>query len=82
MVLLVLGLVLLVLKYLGVAPVAGWDWWIVLSPFVLTIVWWWFADTSGYTRRKVDEKEEQRKLDRLNKGRKRMGLPPVDRNKR
>ena len=35
MYLLLLGLVLLGLKYLEVGPVAGWSWWWVLSPFAL-----------------------------------------------
>lgn len=74
---LLLGLALLLMKYQAWGPVAAWDWWLVLLPFGLAVVWWWFADYSGYTRRKVEEKEEQRKRDRINAGRKRMGLPPV-----
>lgn len=79
---LALGLALLIMKYLEVGPVAGWSWWIVLSPFAMAVVWWWFADKSGYTRRRVDQREEQRKADRINAGRKRMGLPPVKDTKR
>jgi len=71
------GLVLLLLKYLEVAPVAGWSWWIVLAPFGLAAAWWAWTDWSGYTRRKVLEKEDIRKEERINKGRTRMGLPPV-----
>jgi small Trp-rich protein len=79
MYLLVLGVVLLILKYLEVSPVASWDWWQVLLPFVLAMVWWWWADFSGYTRRKAMEKEDLRKQDRIDAGRKRLGLPPVKR---
>ena len=43
----------------------------------LAAVWWWVADMSGYTRRQAEKKMEQRKRDQLNKGRKRMGLPPL-----
>ena len=32
MILLGLGIVLLVLKYFEVAPVAAWSWWLVLLP--------------------------------------------------
>ncbi|MEN9886585.1 MAG: hypothetical protein RL758_1163 [Pseudomonadota bacterium] len=71
-----LGLVLMVLKYLGVAPVTEWSWWWVLSPFPMAMVWWWYADKSGYTRRKAAERDEQRKADRYNESRKRLGLPP------
>ncbi len=76
MYLLILGIVLLVLKYLAIEPVAQWSWWWVLAPFALTVVWWWLADQSGYTRRKAMEKEERRKAERVNESRKRLGMPP------
>ncbi|NIC43035.1 TIGR04438 family Trp-rich protein [Aquabacterium sp. A08] len=75
MYLLLLGVALLLLKYLAVGPVADWSWWWVLSPFALTLLWWWFADQSGYTRRKAMEKETQRKADRVEESRKRLGMP-------
>ena len=77
MYLLALGLLFVVAKYLGWMPVATWPWWWVLSPLGLAAVWWWVADMSGYTRRQAEKKMEQRKRDQLNKGRKRMGLPPL-----
>ena len=43
--------------------------------FALTVLWWAFADKTGYTRRKAMEKEAQRKLDRINESRKRLGMP-------
>jgi small Trp-rich protein len=46
-----LELFLLLLKYLEMAPVATWSWWIVLSPFGLAVVWWAWADWSGYTKK-------------------------------
>jgi small Trp-rich protein len=73
------GLVLLLLKYLELGPVAGWSWWVVLSPFVLAVFWWAWADSSGYTRRKQMEKMDQRKADRIEKQRKALGL---DRHRR
>ncbi len=76
MYLLMLGVVLMVLKYLDVSPVAEWSWWWVLSPFPLASLWWWYADKTGYTRRKATERDEQRKADRHNENRKRLGLPP------
>ena len=33
----VVGIVLLTLKIIGVEPVAGWSWWIVLSPLWIYI---------------------------------------------
>ena len=34
---LLLGIVGIALKYLEVAPVAGWPWWVVLAPFGLAL---------------------------------------------
>ncbi|MFZ5568283.1 MAG: TIGR04438 family Trp-rich protein [Pseudomonadota bacterium] len=69
-----LGIVLLLMKYLDIDPVMGWSWWVVLAPFALAVAWWTWADASGYTRRKAMEREDQRRLDRINKQRDAMGL--------
>jgi len=58
---LVLGIVLLVMKYLALGPVAQWSWWLVFVPFVLAVVWWTWADYSGYTKRKAMEREDKRR---------------------
>lgn len=59
-----LGIVLLLLKYLGVGPVADWSWWWTLTPFALAVAWWTWADASGYTKRKAMEREDQRVAER------------------
>lgn len=64
MYLLGLGLVLLLMKYAAMGPVADWSWWWVLSPFALAVVWWAWADNSGYTKRKAMEREDRRLKDR------------------
>lgn len=71
---LLIGIVALAMKYLEVEPVATWSWWIVLSPFGLAAVWWWYADASGYTKKKEVEKMEKRKHDRIEKSREAMGM--------
>jgi small Trp-rich protein len=76
MYLLGLGVVLLALKYLEIGPVALWSWWVVLAPFALAMAWWAWADSTGYTKRKVVEREERRKQARIDKSRDAMGLPP------
>lgn len=68
-----IGLLLLVLKYMGIAPVAGWSWTMVLSPFMVAVLWWWWADTTGYTKRKVMEREDARKQARIDKHKEAMG---------
>jgi small Trp-rich protein len=74
MYLLALGVILLALKYLEIGPVAAWSWWWVLSPFGLAVVWWAWADWSGYTKRKVVERENARKQARIDKSRQSLGI--------
>jgi small Trp-rich protein len=75
MLFLLLGLLGVGLKYIEVGMVAGWSWWIVLSPFAMAVAWWAWADSSGYTKRKVIEREEARKQARIDRQRSNMGLP-------
>ncbi|MBJ2158128.1 TIGR04438 family Trp-rich protein [Variovorax sp. IB41] len=75
MLFLLLGLLGLGLKYFEVGVVAGWSWWIVLSPFALAVAWWAWADSSGYTKRKVIERENRRKQARIDRQKANMGLP-------
>ena len=71
-----LGIVLMALKYLEFGAVAEWSWWVVLSPFALAVLWWTWADWSGYTKRKAIERENDRKQARIDKSRAAMGLKP------
>ena len=73
MYLLGLGLILLVMKYLEIGPVAAWDWWIVLVPFGLAVLWWAWADWSGYTKRQAMERENARRQARIDKNREALG---------
>jgi small Trp-rich protein len=74
MYLLGIGIVLVLLKYLGIAPVASWLWWWVLVPFALTVLWWAWADASGYTKRRAMDKVDKRRQDRLDKQKNALGL--------
>ena len=71
---LLLGILLILLKYLSVGPVAAWSWWWVLSPFAVALAWWAWADATGYTKRKAMEKMDQRKRDRINKHKEALGM--------
>ncbi|TSE34919.1 TIGR04438 family Trp-rich protein [Tepidimonas charontis] len=73
---LLVGVVLLALKWGGVEPVAGLDWGWVAAPFGAAVLWWWWADWSGYTQRKAMEKEAARKAKREAKARRALRLPP------
>jgi len=70
---LVLGVALLAMKYLEIGPVATWSWLVVFAPFVLAVAWWAWADATGYTKRKVMEKEDARRKERIDKNKEAMG---------
>lgn len=74
MYLLGLGIILLAMKYLEIGAVAAWDWWWVLSPFALAVVWWTWADWSGYTKRKAVERENAKKQARIDKSKEALGI--------
>lgn len=76
MYLLGLGLVLLVLKYLEIGPVATWDWWVIAVPFGLAVLWWAWADSSGYTKKKAMERDNARRQERIDRNREALGTLP------
>jgi small Trp-rich protein len=76
MLFLVLGIVLLAMKYLEIGPVAAWSWLWVLSPFGLAVAWWAWADWSGYTKKKAVQRENEKKQARIDKNRENIGLAP------
>ena len=71
-----LGIVLLVMKYLAIGAVAEWSWWVVLAPFGLAVAWWSWADWSGYTKKKVVQRENDKRQARINKSREKLGMAP------
>ena len=73
---LLIGIVAGALKYLEIGPFAPLAWWMVLSPFGMAMLWWWYADKSGYSKRKEIEKMDKRRDDRIEKSRKAMGMLP------
>ncbi len=74
MYLLGIGIVLLVLKYMEMGPVAAWSWWVVFAPFGLAVLWWAWADSSGYTKAKVAEREAERKQARIDRQKENLGI--------
>ena len=75
-----LGLLLMVLKLVGLTGVAGWSWWLVLSPFGLAALWWTLADTLGYTRRAAMRREDDRVARRRQKQLQAMGIRSAGRS--
>ena len=64
MYLVILGLVLLGLRWLEVAPMAQWSAWVMFIPFGLALVWWSWSDATGRTRRLQEKKFDLRRRER------------------
>ena len=76
MYLLVIAVILTALKYLEIGPVANMSWYWILGVYGLTVVWWAWADGTGYTKRKAMEKMEERKQARIDKHKEALGMTP------
>lgn len=74
MIFLLLGLLLVVLKFAAIGPVGDWSWWLVLSPFAVAAAWWQFADAVGLTKKREMDKMEARKQERRRKNLAQLGL--------
>jgi small Trp-rich protein len=74
MYLIVLGTLLLIMKVAAFGPVAEWPWWVVLMPFGLAVVWWAWADQSGYTKRREMDRMEEKKRERRTKNMANLGM--------
>ena len=61
------GVLIILLNLLGVGPMAAWTWniggdlWKFCVPFAFAVVWWAWADVTGYNKRREMEKMEARK---------------------
>ncbi|VUZ23440.1 Uncharacterised protein [uncultured Comamonas sp.] len=53
--------------------VAQLSWWWVLGCFAVTAAWWAYADATGLTRRKAQERMDERKQERQRKTREALG---------
>ncbi len=54
----------------------------MLAPFALAVAWWAWADWSGYTKRKVVERENERKQARIDRQRSNLGMLTSRSNRR
>jgi small Trp-rich protein len=68
------GIGLMLLKYFEIGFVADLSWWWVLSPFAMAVVWWAWADSTGYTKRKAMERMDEKKQDRIDRQREALGI--------
>jgi len=70
----ILGVLLLAAKMAEIGPTASWPWWVVLAPFGIALLWWEFADGTGWTKRRAMDKLEARKDQRREKALEALGL--------
>ncbi len=70
----IVGVLLLVAKLAEFGPFGNWSWWIVLAPFGAAVLWWEFADSSGWTQRRVMDKMDERKAQRRQRAMEALGL--------
>jgi small Trp-rich protein len=73
-----LGVLLLVMNLANIGPVGAWtwedDWWLMLAPFGLAVVWWAWADATGWNKRRAMEKIDARREERRRKNLDALGL--------
>lgn len=80
MLFILIGVALIVCNFAGWGPMASWQWdslWDVFKfslPFLLALAWWLFSDTSGLTKRRAMERDDERKQDRRDRNIDAMGL--------
>lgn len=65
--LVVLGVVLLLLRWFELPPVVNWPLWVMFLPFLGALAWWAWSDASGRTRRLQEEQIKERQRDRRRK---------------
>ena len=85
MYLVILGAVLIGLNLADIGPTAKWNWqlfgdlWKFVVPFLLAVVWWAWADKSGWTKRREMDKMDQKKKDRRAQNMEALGTGPKKR---
>ena len=68
------GIVLVLLWFLEIGPLAHLAWGWLTVPFILAVVWWSIAESTGYTQRTVIRKLEERKIARRERDMAALGL--------
>lgn len=53
----IIGALLVILKALEIGPTANWPWWLVVTPFVLVVVWWEVITPMFHLREKAEKKK-------------------------
>lgn len=72
----VIGVLLVLLKWLEIGPFETWSWWWVVAPFGLAVVWWAWADSTGLTQKRAIARMDRRKAERRERDLERLGMGP------
>jgi small Trp-rich protein len=70
----VLGVLFVVMKVADFGPVGSWSWLAVLWPFLAAVIWWTWADSTGYTKRREMDKMDERVAERRRKNLEALGM--------
>jgi small Trp-rich protein len=72
--LVIVGTLLLIAHLADFGPFGSWPWYVIAAPFAGAVLWWNFADNSGWTQRRAMDKMERKKADRREKAMDALGL--------
>lgn len=78
----VIGVLLVALKWAEVGFFGGLSWWLVLLPFPLAVVWWSWSDATGMTQRRQMQKMDEKKAARREKAMAALGRGVGDKKRR
>ncbi len=88
MYLVLLGVFIILLHFAGIGPMANWTWtltgdlWKFCVPFGLAAVWWAWADSTGYNKRREMEKMDAKRQARRERNLEALGMDARSRHKK
>lgn len=70
----VIAVILIALKLMEVMPFVnlGWAW--IVALFVMASIWWFWADSTGFTKRKQQERMDDKVKKRVERQKESLGL--------
>lgn len=77
-----IGVVLVLLRWAEVGFFASWSWWVVLLPFALAVVWWAWSDATGLTQRRQMETLDEKRIARREKAVQALSRTPIKKKRR
>jgi small Trp-rich protein len=71
---LIIAVILTALKVMEIAPIASLSWMWIFALYGLATAWWAWADSSGFTKRKQQEKMDDKVKKRMERQKEALGL--------